>query len=286
MKKIFLILVFSLCAAGAAHAQAPVATTDDLTQGFLALANWRTLGVLALFSTIVNILVNLYKRYGTYVPLPWRPVIALLLGIVGSVVAALVTGAPLANALVLGVPAGFASGGGAIALHEAWSTIKALFSKKDVTKTIAGIGIGVMCMAQTGCVKGWTAAEKAAPACYGLKAADLTTLVSEGKQIAVSTAAGCVAGTASCISAVEGAVGTYLANKALDDQAFLCATEAIKLEIQYPNGGEDPYSPDAGPAPAKMAKVLGSGGSGLSDSDMTAVEGLNSLTFNRHNYQK
>jgi hypothetical protein len=122
------------------------------------------------------------------------------------------------------------------------------------------------------CVAGWQAAVKAAPACYGLTAANVSTIVSEGKAIALD-AAQC-ATIAGCPAAVEAALGTYLANQALDDQAYDCVTEAIKLEIKYPHGGEAPYTPDAGPeeAPSALQAAVA-----MSAQQITALEGIESL---------
>ena len=114
----------------------------------------------------------------------------------------------------------------------------------------------LFCLPQTACVTGWTAAEKAAPACYALNGASLSTLIAEGKAVALD-AAQCGA-LATCPAAVEAALSTYLADKALDDQAYQCVSQAIALEIKYPQGGEAPYSPpsDAGTPEAPSALTL------------------------------
>jgi hypothetical protein len=98
---------------------------------------------------------------------------------------------------------------------------------------------------QIGCIASWTAAEKAAPACYGMTSADLGKIATQGKQI-VLDAVGCASNTATCEANGEAALGAFLDGYALDKQAFLCVTESIKLEIAYPNGGEAAYMPDAG----------------------------------------
>lgn len=130
-----------------------------------------------------------------------------------------------------------------------------------------------------GCAS-WTAAEKAAPACYGLNATSLTTLVSEGKTI-VTDAAQCAV-AAQCPAAVEGALAAYLANKQLDEQAFDCVTEAIALEIKYPSGGEAPYvPPDAGvptaPPMSALEKALA-----LNPVQTSALEGIANLQAHTH----
>ena len=154
---------------------------------------------------------------------------------------------------------------------------------------IVPVLIALACASHLGCVTGWTAAEKAAPDCYGLDAAKLSTLVSEGKTIATTTASGCATGVATCVSAVEADVGTYLANKALDDQTFQCVVEAIKLEVQYPNGGEAAYSPpsdggtpDAGVAIVTDVKLPLERAVALSSTQVTALEALSNLAAQHH----
>jgi hypothetical protein len=101
-------------------------------------------------------------------------------------------------------------------------------------------------LSQAACFDGWTAAEKAAPACYGLNASSLTTIVTQGKQT-VTDASTCVKDDATCVAQAEAALALYLANQQLDDSAVQCVLEAIQLEIKYPHGGEPIYAPpDAG----------------------------------------
>jgi hypothetical protein len=105
--------------------------------------------------------------------------------------------------------------------------------------------LSLLGLSLAGCVASWTAAEKAAPACYGMTSADLGKIADEGKRIVLDAVA-CTGNVATCSSKGEDALGIYLANYDLNKQAFLCVTEAIKIEIAYPEGGEPAYAPDAG----------------------------------------
>jgi hypothetical protein len=148
-----------------------------------------------------------------------------------------------------------------------------------VKRFFAGILVSYMCVS---CAS-WTAAEKAAPACYGLNAASLSTLVAEGKTIALD-AAQCAA-VATCPAGVEGALAAYLANAQLDEQAFDCVTEAIALEIKYPSGGETPYAPtDAGtPAPLPTTPDMALARAvAMTPVQTTALEGIASLQAHTH----
>lgn len=83
-------------------------------------------GPLAVCAALLNLTVNLTKlpmfdRVPTIKP--WRPFIALLLGVAGVVVASLQQGKTSTYEIVAAVVAGFSVGGGAVVLHEAWTIL-------------------------------------------------------------------------------------------------------------------------------------------------------------------
>jgi hypothetical protein len=147
------------------------------------------------------------------------------------------------------------------------ATAQIVETPAPIARRVGFIGAALLaclfCLPQIGCVTGWTAAEKAAPACYGLDGSSLTTIINQGKQT-VQDAAGCATNAAVCVVNAEDALGAVLANYSLDKQMFLCVTEAIKLELAFPNGDEPAYVPDAGTAVASSdAGVVVAGTAGL-----------------------
>lgn len=140
------------CAAAPVFAQSlvdPANAQPDivaLLQGlFNAVGDFRTGAILLGLSLLGNGLTNLTKipAISSGIPPAARPLIALALSLTVSLTGAAIGHAPFAAAIVAGV----AGGGGSIALHEAWQTIKTgwaalvLFMRSRAAKGLAVRGV-------------------------------------------------------------------------------------------------------------------------------------------------
>ena len=129
-------LLFAVCSliSFAALAQAAAAPTPDANslflQAFAAVTDFRTGALLAGFVVLLNLLVNVTKipALDDKIPDHWRPVIAVFLGIIGAIITARASGTSWGSAFSVGIPAGIAAGGGAVAFHEAVQTLKTFWS--------------------------------------------------------------------------------------------------------------------------------------------------------------
>jgi hypothetical protein len=126
------------------------------------------------------------------------------------------------------------------------ATAQIVETPAPIARRVGFIGAALLaclfCLPQIGCVTGWTAAEKAAPACYGLDGSSLTTIINQGKQTVQDVT------QANAIGAAE----QIIANEHLDYETALCVYQAVENQIANPNGGEHPYvaPTDGGPGDA------------------------------------
>lgn len=247
------IALVAACAAAPAFAQSIVAPSPDIgsliAQAFAVFANFRAGAILVGFAVLVNLATNISKlpSLADKIAPAWRPVIALALGISSAVIGGLVSGAGLQQALSVGIPAGIAAGGGSVALHEAWQTIKALIAKLSTASARGSARLAVLLVVSGVLVAGCaalTAAERASPDCAGIGstlgdlAKSIETIISDATREDWLAAA-----------------SQAITDRGIDGKAAQCVFEEVENLIKYPHGGEPAFVPDAG-TPSALERAL------------------------------